>query len=375
MDQNENFFRALDDMRLSEAEKEAGKTELRAFVKSVRNVSDERFTEHMDTSHTFAKDPSLGLSSSELAEGRAHLRSFIAGFEPAPTTGERLLNFFRTPVFAGLVLACGFGSAAYAAEASIPGDVMYSFKLHVNEPVLSAIHIGDEEKALWAVKLLNRRMNEARALAANPQTTQQQWQALDVSLQAAAEQSDTLVWQLDSDGNATLASQLQTSLASIAHTDIAIQTTGPDDAQTEVADRLAHFGETAVAASNGILPSSSESDVTMSAHTDTTEQTQIGLPKLPGIAPLSLTATGAVKAGLMIRAAQTASSSSSSSCKTGSGSHPCRSSSSSSSSAALIDMTSSQPSASEHEETQTSDSAVITLPAPPPPPPVELPKL
>lgn len=57
------------------------------------------------------------------------------------------------------------GGVSYAAEGSLPGDMLYPVKIHINEGVEGSLAIGAKADAEFAQKQLNRRAQEAEALA------------------------------------------------------------------------------------------------------------------------------------------------------------------------------------------------------------------
>lgn len=83
--------------------------------------------------------------------------------DPAPARW----SWFRLPAVAFavvLLLGASSGGLAYAAEYAVPGDVLFGFKLHVNEAIAAGLRRSAEEKAQWSVILLERRMAELRRL-------------------------------------------------------------------------------------------------------------------------------------------------------------------------------------------------------------------
>lgn len=82
----------------------------------------------------------------------------------------KLMPFFA--VFLSLLLAGG--GVSYAAEGSLPGDVLYPVKVHVNEEVRAALAIDDEAKAEWETSRAERRINEARVLLEADTATSEQ---------------------------------------------------------------------------------------------------------------------------------------------------------------------------------------------------------
>jgi hypothetical protein len=67
-------------------------------------------------------------------------------------------------MFALFFIFIGMSSAA--AEQTIPGDILYPIKIHVNEVVVSALQMTPEKKAQWEETRAERRMAEAKSLDA-----------------------------------------------------------------------------------------------------------------------------------------------------------------------------------------------------------------
>ncbi len=70
----------------------------------------------------------------------------------------------RAVIAVALILVVG-GGTAYAAEGALPGDILYSIKVSVNEPVSGAFAFTDEAKAGWHADIAEARLSEAEALA------------------------------------------------------------------------------------------------------------------------------------------------------------------------------------------------------------------
>lgn len=107
-----------------------------------------------------------------------------------------------------IVLACT-GATSAAAEASLPGDLLYPVKVSINEEVRGAFTFGSEAKADWEVRKAERRAEEVAALKAEGRLTASQESkaadAIETHLDAAAshiedsreEDADTPTTQLD----------------------------------------------------------------------------------------------------------------------------------------------------------------------------------
>lgn len=85
----------------------------------------------------------------------------------SPFQINNLRNKKTMPLLIMLGLLMG-GSASFAAENTVPGDVLYPVKIHVNETVRGAIAVSPKAKAEWDVHLVGRRLEEVEKLAVMP---------------------------------------------------------------------------------------------------------------------------------------------------------------------------------------------------------------
>lgn len=81
-----------------------------------------------------------------------------------------ILHFVRSPVpvliSVSLIIAASAG-VSYAAEGSLPGNILYPIKVHVNEEVHAKFMTSPEARARWEAQRAERRIEEAERLAAN----------------------------------------------------------------------------------------------------------------------------------------------------------------------------------------------------------------
>ena len=88
---------------------------------------------------------------------------------PFMNWGE-ISNFFRKPAIAAYVLASftlALTSVAYTTELSEPGEALYAIKTAVFEPILDQVNTSPLEKLEWEEEKIDRRIQEAEALAKN----------------------------------------------------------------------------------------------------------------------------------------------------------------------------------------------------------------
>ncbi|MDB5224732.1 MAG: hypothetical protein JWO43_354 [Candidatus Adlerbacteria bacterium] len=109
------------------------------------------------------------------------------------------------------------GGISTAASHSLPGELLYVFKVGVNERVTSLIAVTPMSKAQWHVEEVQARLAEAAQLAAQGKldsTTQAQLSAdFDQHAQKLSEQINTLEIQGDFAGAAAVAAQFQNVVA------------------------------------------------------------------------------------------------------------------------------------------------------------------
>jgi hypothetical protein len=125
------------------------------------------------------KADTIRLSASEKDELFERLSAYVA-YHPvvsATTPAKSTKTLFREPfiewamprrLYRQLVLGC-FAfiliGVPFLAERSVPGDMLYSMKVRVNEEVRASFTSSGYEKVAWETKRLERRIAEARLLA------------------------------------------------------------------------------------------------------------------------------------------------------------------------------------------------------------------
>lgn len=80
---------------------------------------------------------------------------------------SKFRNIKTMPILIILGLLMG-GSASFAAENAVPGDVLFPVKIYVNENVRGAVAVTSQAKAQWEVNLVERRLEEIERLAVLP---------------------------------------------------------------------------------------------------------------------------------------------------------------------------------------------------------------
>lgn len=127
----------------------------------------------------FSRDTrSVRLTVSEYRATRTAIVEFMK-VNPLPSpepTRASFVSFFARPAFAfaSLLLVLGSGWAvADAAESALPGEILYSVKVSVVEPLKERILVSPGAKTQWQVERAKRRLEEAEQLAQQDRLTPQ----------------------------------------------------------------------------------------------------------------------------------------------------------------------------------------------------------
>lgn len=123
---------------------------------------------------------------------------------------------FSTYAMGILMLAVAGSGVTLAADASVPGDSLYDVKIHVNEPLMTALAASPTGQAKVAADIATRRADEAVTLASRNELTAERQtylaEAFDARIKIAATKADHLA-MLDSSAAAGVRADLAANLA------------------------------------------------------------------------------------------------------------------------------------------------------------------
>lgn len=188
------------------------------------------------------------LTADEKAMGREMLRSYMA-MTPMRTVREakpakkampfRFALFGRAAGVAGLVMTMLASAAgvSYAAEGSLPGDVLYPVKVGINEELRVALAATEKDKANVEAERAERRLAEAEALAKKGALNAETRVALEAKFKAHAEKAKARIEKneaaVDAGGVAEIAAHLEGSLNAHGKIVAALAAEDHDDASDE----------------------------------------------------------------------------------------------------------------------------------------------
>jgi len=185
------FFALVKDVTLSKKERNSIWLEIQAFneAKAVSSLSVSRHHSHMhdkktDLSRHHQKHSLSGEEKESLRERLQHFMNHHAVEQHAPVVVEQqgiglwLSLFIQGVLPRTMALACVFlligSGAAYAAEGSVPGDFLYTYKVKV-ENIRGHLAFGERQKAQWEGTRALRRLEEVEKLTADNKLTQDTW--------------------------------------------------------------------------------------------------------------------------------------------------------------------------------------------------------
>lgn len=139
---------------------------------------------------------------------------------PANETPSRIDFFavFKTHhrfAFVGatlVIILLVMSGTAYAAEESLPGDLLYPIKINVTEKVRTALIKNPERLATWEAKKTERRLEEIEKITARGNFDQEKQEQLEDNLSKQAEITRTRIERLENNGSNEKADRIGASL-------------------------------------------------------------------------------------------------------------------------------------------------------------------
>ncbi len=132
----------------------------------------------------------LRLSDEEKRNIHAHIMSLPL---PSPYTHTLLIVFSRSwasySIASILIIVLVGGSAAVAAEQSVPGDILYPIKIKITEPARDLLIQEPANYARWESEKASRRLEEATTLAERNELTPERSRDIEERFQEHAREA------------------------------------------------------------------------------------------------------------------------------------------------------------------------------------------
>lgn len=209
------FLRAAKAIRLLPAESMAIRESLR---NAVRKSENSRLDITMKEQEFIERAQSIALSASEKAVMK---EAILDAMKKSHGQAWWFLPFksFASITAAVLIVTVSGVSVSFAAEAAMPGDLLYSVKVHVNEEVKSRLAFTPMAKAQVESERVERRLKEAEILASTSSFTPEKAKMISDNLRAnvAALQATTNdLEETDADAAVSLGMDIEATLAAHA---------------------------------------------------------------------------------------------------------------------------------------------------------------
>ncbi len=89
------------------------------------------------------------------------------------------------------------GSVSFAARSAIPGDILYHWKLNVNEEFKSALTLGTISQANFEVELVQERLSEIAQISLDPTVTPSAKDRAQIELESQVLKAENVISQLE----------------------------------------------------------------------------------------------------------------------------------------------------------------------------------
>jgi hypothetical protein len=160
----------------------------------------------------------IRLSKQEKAVMRAQIFGLEAPIAAATSSPYVMFSFsLRSMVALSLVFVVLAGSGTvYAAQGAVPGDVLYTVKVSITEPVREALAFSDEAKIEFHIEVAEERLEEAEALASEGRLTAAVVAELETSLESHVQEVEVLALKIEEehpDTAAEVGAELDASLS------------------------------------------------------------------------------------------------------------------------------------------------------------------
>lgn len=159
----------------------------------------------------------ITLTKEEKNSARKLLKTYIEE-NPRITFFQKIWNsinvkklILKPAYIAVLIIILGGAGTAYGAEISLPGDLLYSVKIYVNEEVREKLTFSEEGKAKWEIKRMERRLEEVEKLIEKQKFNEEIREKIESNFARHAEKMNKVIEKLQIK-NPDLADQIKERL-------------------------------------------------------------------------------------------------------------------------------------------------------------------
>jgi hypothetical protein len=288
----QKFFRAAKQISVTSSEDARVAAGINAHfsVSLVRDTQDLCQTGHMThPSHSFSSGgKNIAMTAEENSRLQKAIFSYVSskpvrvkdalhhkGQFSLETLRENIVSFLSPlrpmPIIAAIAaLFVSLGGISYAAESTVPGDLLYPVKIHVNENVSAAFHVSEESKADFYSDRAEERVEEAQALMAEGRLNAEAREELAHDLSVSLAQAQENIAKLSAKGNTQAALALSSRLeGQLEGYTLLLKTLNVDlDGQAETSAETAAFLKLLEEKHKDAVDARTKAEVNVSASTD-----------------------------------------------------------------------------------------------------------
>jgi len=145
------------------------------------------------------------------------------------STPSRFVVYARRTLVVCGASAFLIGTVSYAAEGSLPGDILYPIKVNISERAVTLATLSPEKSAAWQSRLISRRLEEAESLTSKGSLDQEKLAEVEARIGTAAEKVAEHINKFEKEKDletaATVSSNLESALQ--AHEKILLNLSTP----------------------------------------------------------------------------------------------------------------------------------------------------
>ncbi len=157
----------------------------------------------------------LRLSPQEKALMRAQIFGEPASVPSYAVSHYRFFSVRFAPVLAAFLIVMLGGGTTYAAQGAVPGDILYTVKVGVNEPVRQALAVSTEAKAAFHADVAETRLEEAEVLASEGRLSASTSAEIEASFETHIARAEEVAKKLEEEEKTDIAVEVEAELDSV----------------------------------------------------------------------------------------------------------------------------------------------------------------
>ncbi len=167
-------------------------------------------------------------------------------------------------------LLIGTSATSYAAERSLPGDILYPVKTNINEEVAKTLSVTKKQKAKTNVKLVEKRMSELTEMVVKEKDSPEKIDIIVQKLEEHREELEDYIEDIEENNteNSDDATEIYAELESVVESHLDILEEIKEDEETESALNIALTALATTSRATSTAQVTTTTDVTIQINTE-----------------------------------------------------------------------------------------------------------